>query len=145
MKEQFKKQLENYLVQHNPELIISLQHRALDQYMEEKLARHLPQFNAFIVNGKACDLISRVVMKVLTADLRPSKYDYLHNLLKEEFTEDYLRLRENGTLTQEIVQLIALCTPIFSSLHFSEAKLNDKLIRHAICWQIDQYLHTTKP
>ena len=145
MKEQLKKQLENYLVQHNPELIISLQHRALDQYMEEKLARHLPQFNAFIVNGKACDLISRVVMKVLTADLRPSKYDYLHNLLKEEFTEDYLRLRENGTLTQEIVQLIALCTPIFSALHFSEAKLNDKLIRHAICWQIDQYLHTTKP
>ncbi|WP_449436742.1 DUF1896 family protein [Pedobacter steynii] len=145
MKEQFKKQLENYLVQHNPELIISLQHKALDQYMEEKLARHLPQSNAFIVNGKACDLISRVVMKVLTADLRPSKYDYLHNLLTEEFTEDYLRLRENGTLTQEFVQLIALCTPIFSSLHFSEAKLNDKLIRHAICWQIDQHLHTTKP
>jgi len=144
MKEQLKKQLENYLVQHNPDLIISLQHRILDQYLEEKLAKHLPRFDALVINRKAPELITRVLMKALTADLRPSKYHYLRNLLKEEFTGDYLQLRENGTLTQEIAQLIAVCTPIFSAMHFSMAKLNDKLIRHAVCRQIKQYLNTTK-
>ncbi|WP_448633417.1 hypothetical protein [Pedobacter panaciterrae] len=133
MKEQLKKQLENYLVQHNPELIISLQHRALDQYLEERLAKHLPSFNSLTITEEEPELVARVLMKVLTADLRPSKYQYLRNLLKEEFTGDYLQLRENGTLTQEIVHLIAVCTPIFNSMHFSEAKLNDTLIRYVVC------------
>ncbi|MES2457853.1 MAG: hypothetical protein V4594_20005 [Bacteroidota bacterium] len=82
-------------------------------------------------------------MESLTAELRPSKYLYLKEILEEEFTGDHLVMREAGTLTYELVNLITACSPIFKALGFSEEAIDNRILRYAVIGQIREYLSAT--
>lgn len=66
-----------------------------------------------------------------------NKYDYLNNILEEEFPETFWRLHETGLLETEINNLLARCEPVFEEMGFDE---DDRFLQYAVIGTIGEYL-----
>lgn len=62
----------------------------------------------------------------MTEELRPSRYLYIRSVIEEEFNLDYERLKENGVLTYEVINLIEACKGIFNDFDFSRKNEEDR-------------------
>ncbi len=143
MKQQLTKKLHSYIKDNNPELFFQLeQDNALHDYLSAKvvaaveLMRHLKDEPGYIME-EAC-------MEVLTQELKPSKFNYIINILDEEFIDDYEQLQETGMLKFEAINMIAHCLPVFEEQHFSEENEDNPFLRLAITGTIGNYLNGNK-
>ena len=75
--------------------------------------------------------------------MRPSRYQYILDILEEEFLQAYSRFREMGVLTYEIINMIAACNPVFEKLGFTDEKEDDRQLRYAITGTIGEYLENS--
>jgi hypothetical protein len=64
----------------------------------------------------------------------------LNEILEEEFTGDYLMMKESGTLTYETINMITACAPVFEEMNFSVESEDDENIRVAVMGSIKDYL-----
>lgn len=140
MQEVLLKKLHNYISEHHPDLLFKLQQEqqvtnylktkvsAIDSLLEELTADNLPPY-----------IIEERCMEILTSDLRPSKYDYIQNILLEDFQKDYERLQQSGILTTEVINMIQACDPVFEDLNFSEDNQENRFLRYAIIGTIKEY------
>jgi hypothetical protein len=76
----------------------------------------------------------------MTEELRPSRYQYIRSVIEEEFNSDYERMKENGTLTYEVVNLIETCKSIFNDFGFNSENEANRHLRYAIIGQVHDYL-----
>lgn len=137
--------LHRYIVGHNPELLLRLEEGfSLTDYLEAKAAAVLPLINQWTAEGQAAYLIEERCLQEMTAELRPSRFLYLKELLEEEFIAEYTALRESGTLTYELVNLLNKAAPVFEELGFSQATEDDRLTRYAIIGIVQEYLSLQK-
>lgn len=136
-----KSKLLEYIVQNNPEVIFSLQAsgKSLSDYMEEKIKSLNGFMESLIAEGRPLYDVEKLCLDELTKDLRPSKYNYIHKLLEEEFEVDFARLRENGALTYEIVKLIKICNRIFEAFEFTEENEQSRVLRYAAIEMTQDY------
>jgi len=81
-------------------------------------------------------------MTELTKDLRPSKFNFICNILEEEFEQDFLRIKESGLLIYEIVNLISESETVFETLGFTEINEQDQMLHYAIAGTIRQYMES---
>ena len=124
--------LHEYIREHNPDLLFQLEE---DKKVTEYLSDKISTVSALIKqteNGKPVYIIEDACMDVLTQDLRPSKFNYISNLLQEEFESTYNQLLESGTLKLEVINLINQCQPVFDDLNFSEKNEGNQFLRYAI-------------
>lgn len=140
MQESLLKKLHNYISEHHPDLLFKLQEKqqvtdylktkisVIDSLLEELTAGNLPLY-----------IIEQRCMEVLTSDLRPSKYDYIQNILLEDFQKDYERLQQSGILTTEVINMIQACDPVFEELGFSEDNEDDRHLQYAVTGAIKEY------
>ncbi len=136
-----KEKLHSYIVANNPELMLNLQGSfSMTRYMDEKLKNIQPFLDMLTEEGKPQYIVEELCMNELTKDLRPSKFNYIKEILETEFEETYNKFRNSGVLTYEIVNMIAACNPVFAELGFNEEKLTDRLVRAAITGAIGEYL-----
>ena len=142
MKTLLTEKLRAYIAGNNPDLLISLQgDLSVTSYLEDKVSSVIPMAQDLIGQGKPQYIIEELCMNELTADLRPSKFNYIKNILEEEFTDDYKRLVETGVLTYEIINLIETCKEVFETFEFSETNEDDRFLRYAIVAEIHDYLN----
>lgn len=66
-----------------------------------------------------------------------SKYDYLKNILEEEFQEVYWRFHEQSILETEVQNLLQRCEPVFDEMGFDE---DDRFLQYAVIGTISEYL-----
>jgi hypothetical protein len=85
-------------------------------------------------------IIEDACMDVMTQDLRPSKFNYISNLLQEEFESTYIQILECGTLKFEVINLINQCQSVFEDLNFSDENEDNQFLRYAILGSISEYL-----
>ena len=76
----------------------------------------------------------------MTEELKPSCYQYMRSVIEEEFNADYERMKENGTLTYEVLNLIEVCKGIFSDFNFNSENEASRHLRYAIIGQVHDYL-----
>lgn len=134
--------LRAYIAGNNPDLLIRLQGKfSVTQYLEDKVASVMPMAEQHIADGQPHYIIEELCMNELTADLRPSRFNYIKNLLEEEFADDYKRLAETGVLIYETVNLIEICREVFETFEFSETNEGDRFLRYAIIAEIHDYLN----
>ncbi len=132
--------LHEYILQNNFDLLTTLQERNnVESYLNEKVSSIDTLLTELMSEGVPAYLIEERCMDVLTQDLRPSKYNYLTSVLEEEFGSDYSRLKKNGTLPYEVINLIELCNPVFENIGFTEDNENNRHIRYAITGAIQEY------
>ncbi|WP_277015027.1 hypothetical protein [Flavobacterium lindanitolerans] len=130
----------DYIVSHNPELILGLQDEfSVTAYLTEKVRGVNPLIEAMLAEQKPQYIIEEACLQEMTAELRPSKFLYIREIVEEEFPVQFGALQESGTLTYEIINLIGECRPLFDELGFRENGENGSL-RYAVMAQVDEYL-----
>lgn len=131
-----------YIVRDHPDLMVRLQEQlSVTAYLETKIMGVMPMADRLLSEGKPVYIIEDLCMDALTADLKPSRYQYIRSVLEEEFPQEYERLKESGTLTYEVMNLIEVCKDIFSDFDFNSENEANRHLRYAIIGQVHDYLH----
>lgn len=138
-----KEQLLEYIRENNPEILFQLgQQGGLKQYLSQKLSAAAELIETLKKEGHPVHLIETLCFEQITADLRPSKFNYIRNLLIEEFEETYVQLYGLGVLQYEIINMINYCISVFEDLRFSEETADNRFTRYAISGMISEYLES---
>lgn len=141
MQQILRETLWTYIVQNNPDLMIRLQEtHGVTKYLEEKVNAVMPVVLELLAENKPQYVIEELCMDTLTKDLRPSRFLYILSVLEEEFVTDYERLRDSGTLTYEVINMMEACNGIFDELQFSSENEEERHIRYAIIGQVHDCL-----
>jgi len=141
MKEMLKEKLWTYLVNNNPDLVIRFQEdNSVAEYLEEKVNTVMPAAEHLAGEGRPVYQIEEWCMNEMTADMKPSRYTYIHLVIEEEFSEEYGRMKENGTLTYEIINMVEECKDIFNEFDFKVENEENRYLRYAIIGRVHDYL-----
>lgn len=76
----------------------------------------------------------------LAGSLELSRYDFLEQVLEEDFGTAWLRFHEAGILHYELLNLCEACAPTFRELTWPRDEDN-RLLRYAIIADIGDYLN----
>jgi hypothetical protein len=142
MKKILINKLHEYIRENNPDLLFQLEE---DGKLTEYLSGKINTVNALIRQkdiGQPAYIIEDACMDVLTQDLRPSQFNYISNVLEEDFADTYQQLQESGTLKFEVINMISLCQSVFEDLNFSEENEDNQFLRYAIIGTIKEYFQT---
>lgn len=143
MQEMLKEKLWTYIVHNNPDLMLNLQQDfAVTHYLEEKVNGIQVLTSQLRAENKPGYIIEALCMEELTKDLLPSKFNFIHNILENEFTQDFQRLNESGLVNYEIVNLISESETVFETLGFMEDNEQNRMLRYAITGTIRQYMES---
>jgi len=141
MQEILIQKLHHYVSENNPDLLIQLQGESrVTAYLQEKVAAIDEILKELLTEEKPSYIIEELCLNELTKDLKPSRFNYLKEILEEEFNEHYQRLRDAGIVTTELINLIQTCQPVFDELNFTEENEESRFIRYAITGAISEYL-----
>ena len=134
--------LRAYIAYNNPDLLVSLQgDYSVTAYLEDKVASVIPLLEQLLAEAKPPYIVEELCLNEMTASLRPSKYQYLKNVLEEDFPADYTRMTEAGVLTYEVMNLIDATKEIFETTGFTEENEDDRFLRYAVITEIHDYLN----
>lgn len=137
-----KEKLGGYLQQNNPELLLDLQAKqSVTQYLEDKVRQVMPFVLEMIGQGKAGYIIEELAIKSMTEELRPSRFNYLQEILEREFYEDFAGFLDAGVLTYETINLLEKCNEVFDTFHFCEDTEDNRFLRYAIIASVHEYLN----
>lgn len=133
MRQALIEKLGSYIVIHYPELLMRLQREnAVVRYLEEKVDHILPILDRLLEADLPGHTIGELCIKSFVIELGPSRFDYLKKVLEEDFPKEYRRLRFNGLLADETINLIGVCKKTFEAFDFSEGTEHDCHLRCAV-------------
>ena len=134
-----------YLRENNPDVLIFLEEEdSLIWYVNEKIGSIAELLQVLSEEQHPGYVIEEMCMNELTADLRPSKYHYIRELLQQEFPRQYHHLFDTGILRLEIINMISNCLPLFEAFGFSEQMEDDKNLRYVIVGTIKEYFELSE-
>lgn len=134
--------LHEYIRENNPDILMQLE---ADGKVTEYLYIKVNAAAATIIEykGQPEYIIEEACMDVLTQDLRPSKYNYICNVLEEEFENKYYQFHKSGLLRFEVINLINKCQSVFDAIGFTEENENNEELIYAIAGTVSEYLVVT--
>ena len=139
MKDSLIKKLHEYIRKNNPDVLMQLEEDGkVTEYLSDRLSTVVVLLNQR-TRGQPGYMVEETCMEVMTQDLRPSKYNYINNILEEEFESTYQQLKESGTLKFEVINLIHQCKSVFEDLNFSEVNEDNRFTRYAIIGCVSEY------
>lgn len=141
MKTQLIRQLHDYLLHNHTDLLIALQedHR-LEHYLDQKVDSISDLLRQLQEEKRPIYVIEALCLEELTRDLRPSRFNYMRELLETEFENDHQRMLQSGILTYELINLIGACEPIFEVFAFGGEAEDSPGLKHATMGMIAEYL-----
>lgn len=140
------KRLHSYIIQNNPDLLLSLEGESrISHYLQEKVASLNPLIERLVDEERAPYFIEEECMDILTRDLRPSKFHFLSDIMARAFPNIYFQFHEAGVLTYELSNIIALTIDLFEEHGFTEDMENDPGFEQVIIWSMAAYLDDVNP
>jgi hypothetical protein len=140
MKDILINKLLEYIREYNPDVLFLLEEEGkLRDYLYGKVASVNSLLNQ-MDKGQPDYIIEDTCMDMLTADLRPSKFNYICNILEEEFAETYQQLIDDGLLKLEAINLVNHCLSVFEDLKFAEENEDNRFLRYSIIGEMSEYL-----
>lgn len=137
-----KEKLVEYLEDNNPDALFSLQSEGnLDSYLQQKTDSVKSLIQHLEAEGKPTYIIESSCMDKMTESLRPSKFNYIMDILDEEFIAEYVLLQSSGTLVYEVIGMIEFCKYIFKELDFNEDTEYNRVMHYAITGMIHEYFN----
>ena len=133
--------LHEYIRQNNPELLAALEESGnVTNYLEAKVDSIEKLLEELLRENKPDYIIEEVCMDSLTKDLRPSKYNYILDILEEDFSSTVYALQQSGTVRYEVMNIIDHSQLVFESLRFTEENEDSREIRYTVTGIISEYL-----
>jgi hypothetical protein len=122
--------LYQYIRENNPDVLIELEESgSVTKYLCDK-------------ENKPAYIIEELCMGFLTEDLKPSRYNYILNILESEFEKKYNQFIESGIVLCEVCNIIKCCQPVFDDLNFSKENEDNRFLRYAITGVLGEYLNS---
>ena len=136
MSEKLQGLLLGYIRENNPDLLQQLdEDDALHAWVLEKIG----EVEIVLKQSKDRRIPDNEFLDLMTADLKPSKYNYLRDLLEEEFPDDHERLKESGMLRYEILHIIHLCSYYFETMPINDDPDENRQLDYAVSGMITDY------
>jgi hypothetical protein len=133
--------LYQYIRVNNPDILLDVEETgSITTYLSDKVSSVDFLYKQLSTEGKPAYIIEELCMNFLTQDLKPSRYNYIRNILEAEFELKYKELIESGLLLYEVSNMIKYCQSVFDDLNFSEANEENRFLRYAITGVIKEYL-----
>lgn len=143
MKELLMNKLFEYIRDNNPDILFELEaSQGVTVWLSDKVENIILVIEQVSKQGLPEYEAEEICMAELTKDLRPSKYNYLLNLLEEEFSANYKQFLESGLLQHEVINMVTHCQPVFDDLVFSEENEDNQFLRYAIINAVSEYLNS---
>lgn len=145
MKEILIGKLLEYIRDNNPDILFALEAEdKLRSWLYDKAYSAEPLIQQ-LKNDKQPDyIIQETCLDEITRDLRPSRYNYILNILEQEFGKDYDLLVQSGLLQHETINMISYCNSTFDDLRFAEENEDNQFIRYAITGAVSEYLESNR-
>ena len=141
MQQELVSRLHSYIIENNSELLIALQSESkVTAYLKDKVTSVQSLLDQATRIGEPEYITLERSMDELTADLRPSRYQYLYELVEEEFPYDFERWKESRVLTYELINLISVCEPVFRARGFSQETWENKKLYYTIIGTASEYI-----
>ena len=135
--------LHRYIRDNNPDLLLQLEEEGkVTEYLSIKVNSIEPLLSDY--QGQPDYFTEEACIYLLTQDLRPSKYNYICNILEEEFENKYYQFHKSGTLQFEVLNLINKCKPVFEAIGFTEENEDSRELKYAIIGTVSEYLESNK-
>jgi hypothetical protein len=143
MQEILMNKLLEYIRDNNPDILFALEaEAAVTTWLSEKVSA----VDTLIIQLKEQQQpdyeIEETCMDIITKDLRPSKYNYICNIVEEEFEQYYQQLLQTGLLQHEVINMIHDCQSAFDDLKFSEETEDNQFLRYTIIGTVSDYLNS---
>lgn len=131
-----------YLVSHHPDLVLnSNPDYPLSRFIRERMEGVMPTLKFLQDQGKPAHEILAICMKELTNGLRPSRADYIREVIATEYPREHHLMINSGTLTARVAKLVAICADVFEAFGFSKANHDCTRLRHAMIAKISEDLN----
>lgn len=145
MKEILISKLFDYIRDNNPEMVFALEAEdKLRYWLYDKVSSFEGLMNELRKSRQPDHMVEETCMDEMTKELRPSRYNYIINLLEQEFEKDYNKLVQSGLLQHEVVNMIGYCQSVFDDLKFSEETEDSRFTHYAIAGAISEYLESNR-
>lgn len=141
MQEFLTNKLHQYISENNPDLLIVLEEKnETGSFINSKVKGIESLLTELKKENKPEYIIEDVCMDALTKDLRPARYNYIKNILEEEFEYAFYNFQKSGVLLYEIINIINCSEDIFNAFDFTEENENNRVLRYAVTGLISEYL-----
>ncbi len=145
MKENLRGKLLEYIRDNNPDLLFALEAEdKLRVWLSDKVNEADLLAEQLKSNKQPEYIIVETCLMEITKDLRPSRYNYILNILEEEFEAKYKQLQQSGLLQHEVINMINHCNSTFNDLVFTEKDEDNQFIRYAIVGAVSEYLESNR-
>ena len=142
MQEILMRKLHEYIRENNPDVLLQLEaDTTVTKYLTNKVSAADSLLHQ-LENGQPGYIIQDACMELLTQDLKPSRYNYICNILEEEFESSYLQFKAAGIMQFEAINLIKYCKAVFDDLNFNEENEGNRFLRYVIIGSISEYLES---
>jgi hypothetical protein len=139
MQEILIQKLLSYIEDNNPELLLQLEEESkVTDYLLNKVGMVDCLINDGIEDQPAF-ILETACMDILTQDLRPSRYEYICKILKEEFEDYYEKLEATGLKKFEAINLLESSKQVFDDFGFDEESKDNWLLRYLVMGSISEY------
>lgn len=137
--------LYQYILENNPDVLRALENSgSVLQYLSDKVSTVEVLLEQLTNENKPGSVTEALCMEFLTKELKPSRYTYILNILKNEFDSKYHQLNKSGLLVSEVGNLVKYCEPVFNTLNFSEENKENKFLQYAISGIMIRYFNSAK-
>jgi hypothetical protein len=145
MKEILVSKLLEYVRDNNPELLFVLEAEdKLRLWLYSKAESVESIWQQMQADKQPVYVIEEACLIEITRELKLSRYNYITNLLEQDFEKDYQRLVQSGLLQHEVVNMIGYCDSIFNDLKFTEENEDNSFIHYAIAGAVSEYLDSNR-
>jgi hypothetical protein len=138
MKDTLQGLLLGYIRDNNPELLLQLTN---DDALHAWVCDKIREIEVVLQDAKPSPDESDF-MHVFASDLQPSRFRFVSELFKLEFTDVYERMQEAGTLHYELINMVSACHCLFEDMPLVEGMENPQL-DHAVAEAISEYLQVS--
>lgn len=145
MKEILLGKLLEYIRDNNPDILFALEAEdKLRVWLYDKINAVESLLQQLKSSKQPEYVILEACLDEMTKDLRPSRYNYILNIVETEFEIAYKQLLQSGLLQHEIINMINHCNSTFDDLVFVEENEDNKFIRYAISGVVSEYLESNR-
>lgn len=141
MYKNLKEKLWAFIIQNNPDLMFNLQEGySVTTFLEDRVSKTMPLVMSWLEEGKEGYVIEELAIMEMTKELRPSRFNYIKDVLARDFPLENKKYAEAGVLTYECINMMEACTDLFSSFEYKDEMKVDNRMRHAIIARIHDYM-----
>ena len=137
--------LDAYLRENNPDVVLPLE--AEEAYKDFLLSK-LDGLDGMIASMKQDEVPAYIIeeqcIHMLKEGFRPSRFNYVKEVLETDFESQFIKLMANGLLVYECVNIIEHCSEVFEHFVFNEANEDNGSLRLAITGTVSKYFEGVK-